>query len=219
MVMIFIPNISVSANVTFAGGDGSVENPFQVSTPEQLNEVRYHLGAHFIQINDIDMSAATTAGGIFYNNGEGWEPIGSSFFGNVFSGVYNGNGHRIIGLQMDRHGNVETLQSSFGLFGYNSGINKNLGLADGNIRASSERRGINVGGIVGHNEGLIRNCFNTSDVSAHNPNIPQPVTHVGGIVGMNRGIIRNCYIRGIFRCLRHIHQEIFPAALSDLTIR
>jgi len=47
MVMGTIPVFEVSARAAaaFAGGDGSPENPYQVSTPEQLNNVRDYLSA------------------------------------------------------------------------------------------------------------------------------------------------------------------------------
>lgn len=41
-------------NVTeFAGGDGSPENPFKVSTTEQLDNVRDYPDKNFILVNDI----------------------------------------------------------------------------------------------------------------------------------------------------------------------
>ena len=55
----------------FAGGKGTTEDPFQVSTPEQLNEVRNYMNKYFIQINDIDMSKSTSEGGIYWNDGKG----------------------------------------------------------------------------------------------------------------------------------------------------
>ena len=43
----------------FAGGNGTKEAPYQVSTPEQLNHVRNALDAYFIQTQDIDMTGET----------------------------------------------------------------------------------------------------------------------------------------------------------------
>ena len=91
----------------FEGGDGTEDSPYQVSTPAQLDNVRNFLGAHFIQINDIDMTAATA-------DGEGWMPIGD--YSDGFSGTYDGSEYKIIGLRTDR-----TDTPFVGLFGYVDG--------------------------------------------------------------------------------------------------
>ncbi|MBR0303628.1 MAG: hypothetical protein IJQ80_07240, partial [Clostridia bacterium] len=89
-------NLPKETNITFAGGDGSQSNPYQVSTPEQLNAVRNDLSAHYVQINDIDMST--------WGN---WEPIGhaissfgathsfSDYSNEYFTGSYLGNNYKI----------------------------------------------------------------------------------------------------------------------------
>ena len=87
----------------FAGGDGSQSNPYQVSTLPELNQVRNYLNAHFIQINDIDVSSTST-----WNNGQGFNPIGES--GAPFSGSYDGQGYSITGLFINR------LTTDIGLF-------------------------------------------------------------------------------------------------------
>ena len=97
----FLPTaqqVYAAENTTeFAGGDGTEGNPYQVSTPEQLDNVRKYPGAYYIQINDIDLTEATAEGGAFYNDGSGWEPIGTE--DTPFSGTYDGGNHRIIGLK------------------------------------------------------------------------------------------------------------------------
>ena len=79
----------------FAGGDGTEGNPYQVSTAEQLDNVRNYLDAYFIQTADIDLTEATAEGGTFYNDGSGWSPIGTNR-NTPFAGSYDGGGHRII---------------------------------------------------------------------------------------------------------------------------
>ena len=56
------------------------------------------------QMNELDT---------YWNDGEGWEPIGPSY-DNFFSGSFNGNGHQIRNLHVDRAGRA-------GLFGYIKG--------------------------------------------------------------------------------------------------
>lgn len=112
--------ISVSAETNtyniFAGGDGSENNPYQIATVDQLNEVRYYLDKHFIQIADIDLSYATSSGGDYYDAGNGWLPIGSS--SEPFSGTYNGSGYEITGMKINRS---VTLSLYAGLFAKLSG--------------------------------------------------------------------------------------------------
>ncbi len=97
---------AVSSNVTitltvyaeFAGGTGTLADPWQISTPMQLNNVRNYLGdansnKYFILINDIDLSAYTGENGPEYNLGEGWRPIGyTGSSSTVFWGKFDGQG-------------------------------------------------------------------------------------------------------------------------------
>ena len=57
---------SVSAEMTFEGGSGTAEDPWQIATAEQLDRVRDDLTAHYILTADIDLSG--------YEN---WDPIGA----------------------------------------------------------------------------------------------------------------------------------------------
>ena len=199
----------MSGNVSFAGGSGTEEDPYQVSTPEQLNEVRNNLDKYFIQINDIDMSEATSEGGIYWNDGKGWEPIGGYNGQSKFEGEYDGGGYSIQGL----YGNISTsyslalfyqvsklavicnlkiinsnLSNTYG--GYCSGVAViNLGTINncvfsGNITAARE-----AGGIVGCNYGIIKNSYNLGDIKSNRD--------AGGIASENfYGIIKNCYNNG-----------------------
>lgn len=56
------------SSVTFEGGTGTPEDPYQIATAEQLDAIRNNLGASYVLVNDIDLSN--------YGN---WVPIGWSF--------------------------------------------------------------------------------------------------------------------------------------------
>src|SRR5690606_29492821 len=88
----------------FADGDGTEDDPYQIATAEQLNNVRKYPDAHFMLIADIDLDKPP------YNQGEGWEPIGTS--SNPFNGKFDGNNYRIQNLFIDRSD-----QNGTGLFG------------------------------------------------------------------------------------------------------
>jgi len=161
----------------FAGGSGSQQDPYRVATAEHLNNVRNYLDSWFIQIADINLDVKP------WNQGEGWEPIGISskydVFDSPFEGTYNGNGHMISGLYINRPD--ARLQ---GLFGYLDGTIRNLNLVDSNIKGGWE-----TGALVGQNSGTINNCFSTGDVTGTND--------TGGLVGcVAEGTVSNCYFKG-----------------------
>lgn len=119
---------SINNNI-FQFGDGSEENPYQVSTAEQLDAVRNDLSAHYIQTADIDLK------------GINWKPIASMHikedeFGYLdlewskqyaFLGVFDGNDKNIRNLTIK---DVDEDELCFGLFGFSLGIIKNVNLKD-----------------------------------------------------------------------------------------
>ncbi len=171
--VVFAAETEVINESEFAGGSGTEEDPYQVATPEQLNNVRNHLDANFIQINDIDMSAATSEGGIFWNDGNGWMPIGNA--SKKFTGSYNGAEYSITGLFCNKE--------YAGLFGYsNGGIIKKVNLT-GTIEGGKNAY---AGGVVAYNyNGTITNCSFDGTLSTTN-------SYIGGIVGNNSGTVTNC---------------------------
>ena len=192
-------NISITPSLVeplFSGGDGTAGNPYMVSTPEQLDMVRYFPDSHFMQINDIDLSQATTIGGKFYHNGDGWIPIGSSLL--PFRGSYDGCGHVISGLHIDSNSDL-TSRAYAGLFASNSGTICNLGIVGGNIRVNCNfrYRGNTVaGGITGWNDGQIENCFNENKIDAYAEFLYYYIAYSGGITGYNNGSVQKSYNTG-----------------------
>ena len=176
--------LTVSAENTteFLGGDGTEENPYLISNKTHLNNVRNHLDAHFKMVADIEFTEADFAkGGEFYNDGQGWKPIGGAGEPSFFTGSFHGNSHTIAGLISHR-------SSVAGLFGHNNGTIQNLGMINGEMSASS------VGGIAETNyHGTISQCYNTSNVTATSMSSD---AYAGGIAGKNYGSINNCYNTG-----------------------
>ncbi len=171
----------IEQETEFSGGDGTSENPYRLSTAEELQEISEFPGSHFIQINNIN--AASTSG---WNDGQGFSPIGSS--SNPFTGSFNGNGFEISELTIDRDGN-----NHVGLFGFtaNAQIN-NAGLVNVNIIGEDI-----VGGLVGTNNGQISNSYVTGSVSGDEM--------VGGLVGINnRQIISSHSEAAVFGDDEHI---------------
>lgn len=187
----------------FSGGDGTVNNPYQISTPEQLNAVRNDLSASYVLINDIDL-----------NNWGNWEPIGvgDSLYGitppanppksdyQPFTGNFDGGNYSIRNLKINDY-KVSYVSDCHGLFSaVDGGVIKNLKLVDISITINKsstdyaqiheEHRGIYAvyaGGIVGEaTDTKIDNCYVSGAIN---------VTHcddafVGGISG--NGVATNC---------------------------
>ena len=188
--------VSAESTTEFLGGDGTEESPYLISNKTHLNNVRNHPGSHFKMVADIVFTEADFAEkGDYYNNGQGWQPIGTGE-NTSFTGVFDGDGHTIKGLYV----NIQTTDEYIyaGLFGYNEGTIKNLGMLDGSVSASSDSSSY-AGGIAGYNfYGTISNCYNMGNVSASSDSYSDSYSSssAGGIAGENDGTISNCYNTG-----------------------
>ncbi|MEQ9219656.1 MAG: GLUG motif-containing protein, partial [Cyclobacteriaceae bacterium] len=169
-----------SAISQFSGGTGTINDPYQITSASEFNQIRNYLSASFILLNDIDLTYDTQdPGGLFYNSGEGWEPISSSSI-TGFGGRLNGNGHKITGVFIDR-GPVN--QDYVGLFGnIKGGEVSNLTLEDFSIMGNNY-----VGGLAGLSSGAITDC------AIINSSIDGSVS--GGLVGdLDEGGILRCKV-------------------------
>ena len=202
------------SSVTFEGGTGTPEDPYQIATAEQLDAIRNNLGASYILLNYIDLSS--------YGN---WIPIGDSS-SSGFTGTLDGNGHSIQNMTITSSG---LDYSAFIGSALNATV-KNLSLTNvdievsdthcvagiigsavdnciiescsvsGNIRVTTARVELLIGGIVG-------SFANTSDNSGYYPSISNSVNRAaitvdgpdfttllscGGIVGSSDASIVDC---------------------------
>lgn len=158
----------------FDGGNGTCENPYLISTAEQLNVVRYFLRNHFKQIADIDLGVEP------WSQGEGWEPIGG--LNSRFEGSYEGDGNTIYNLTINR-----PEERFIGLFGLidNNVLVQNLNFENASIVGSS-RAGVLSGGI-----------YNSS--TAKNINIVSATVVANQFVGSLTALIHdNCYLENIY---------------------
>jgi len=167
-----------SALSLFAGGTGTVEDPFLISTPEHLNNVRYKLDQpwYFKLTQNIDLTAYLSSERDGYEIADGWEPIGS--LSPQFPGHFDGDGYVITGLRINRPS--QNLGGLFGRTDIGSSI-KRVGLVDVDVTGSAA-----VGGLAGTNMGSISDSFVTGKVTASN-------LYAGGLVGNSAGTITNSY--------------------------
>lgn len=151
----------------FAGGSGTEADPYQISTPTQLDSVRHYLDKHFILINDIDLDVAP------YNTGEGWEPIGKAYQSNTdFSGSLNGDNYKIVNLFI----NAPT-RGNLGLFG-SAGNASISNINIDNVNITGEK---NIGVLVGHV--FLRHTEVNFFEKIHTSGIISGERNVGGLIG------------------------------------
>ena len=174
------------------GGSEVPEGYIGVYTIEDLYCVRNDLTANYILMNDIDLSEATAEGGDWNYGGRGWNPIGSNdvYGGQAFSGIFDGNGYSVKGMNINIKSTVPsgTADLYLGLFSNVSGTIRNLTVS-GSV-SSEKALTAYIGGIAGYCglNAFFENCVNLVDIYCYNT---API-YAGGIVGFNNGSIYSC---------------------------
>lgn len=136
-------------------------NAIPISTKEELNNIRNDLSANYYLTQNIVFSESDFAeGGIFYNSGNGWVPIGSS--NDPFTGTFSGNGYSILNLFAQSN----TLQY-MGLFGYNCGTISNVIISNSSFDVRSSYRDVYCGTLAGYNKGTITDSYCKGTVIAY----------------------------------------------------
>lgn len=170
LITIFTGGIVESFTImpsVFEGGDGSSDDPWQIATPDQLDNVRNYLNDCFILVADLDLTDYLGTGGAGYDEGRGWKPIGSASY-NTFSGTFDGNNKTIYGLYINRPD-----QYSVGLFGWtNNAVFLNFNLDNVDVTGASD-----VGGLAGS---AVNVAFENSSVSGQVIGID---SNIGGLAG------------------------------------
>lgn len=162
------------------------DDVIEIRTIAELYNINNNMSGNYKLMNDIDMTNDVAVGGDWDFLGNGWEPIGSIgiYGGTPFTGVFDGNGHKIIGMRIE----VKTKPSGtgtvfLGLFANNAGTIKNLGI----YSTGKVNNGDYSGGICAYNSGTLLNCYNEANV------ISPSGSYSGGICGYNSGNISNCH--------------------------
>ena len=160
---------------TFTYGSGTEQDPYQVWTAEDLDGVRDHQNAHFIQMDDIDL------------DGIDWQPIGD--WSNHFAGKINFNFKTISNLYISA--TTVFNKGLGGLFAYiNSGRIEGLNLINFTIGDIGQWF-YWVGSISGYTENInIAKCY-IADGSV------KGTGWVGGMFGTFHGHFEQCGIRNV----------------------
>ncbi len=206
VMAILMPYEGAWAQTKPTRGNGSVDNPYEISTAAELAWFRDYVNkesqfASAMLTDDIDLSEFCHAADAATNTEElSWDPIGN---GKMYCGTFDGNGKTIRNLYINSTFMFE------GFFGYaKNGCIKNItfdnakvkntnkfgtGILTGGFEGTIENIKIlancsvegteNTGGIAGGGAGYISNCENRAMVNGTN--------NVGGIVGYGEGSLQN----------------------------
>ncbi len=161
--------------LSFTGeGSGTLEDPYVITTVDELQLMASDLSAHYILGNDIDASATET-----WNDGAGFVTIGDS--DNQFTGSIDGQGHVISNLHINR---PEEYNRAL-IYGLGeAGEIMNLGLDNVNFIGLST-----VAGLVGDSFGTISGVYVSGSLFGS--------MAVAGLVDRNMGgNISNSYFEG-----------------------
>ena len=177
--------LTAPSTSSFAGGSGSLIDPYQISNCDQLQFASSNRDSNFILVNDINCADTK-----YWSMGTGFASIGTSaslqFLGNL-----NGANYNISNLHINR-----PFSSNRGVIGYASAnsLIQNLNVINSSISGST-----NVGGIVGYNIGDVNFCYFEGLIYGRSQ-------YAGGIVGAltGGGTITKSYSQGELSGYEHV---------------
>lgn len=201
-----------------ANGDGTPENPFEISTLSELlwfrDFVNYDIAAPADcarpyeacakLMNDITVNYALLGdkGGVRDDTKLEWTPIGKND-SYSYKGTFDGQGYAISGLYHGMGVNTSSVNSEtycLGLFGVlgSGGVIRDLTVKDSYLAVPYDQKYARVGGIVGSmgiGGALVENCHFDGLITT--PNELSSTYKVGGIAGFCAATIRNCTAKGL----------------------
>ena len=186
-VTVIIVGLLSSISFSYCGGTGEPNNPYQICSIGDLLAMAANTADYnkcFILTADIYLGGTFTTAVIAPD----MDNTNLVFDGVPFTGVFDGNNHRITNLTI--HTNSNSFTGLFGCIGSNGSV-KNLGIGNCDVNGNCY-----IGGLVGENDGNISNCSATGTVSGYavdSDEINRTSVNVGGLVGYNHnGNISNC---------------------------
>lgn len=173
--------ISSYANYSDVSAEATAgQKTFSISTESELNKIAEWTSSSGSNFNDITLVLEKDIA-LSCNKDNSFTPIGIN---SSFKGTFDGKGHKISNLYVERAGRAGLFASIFG-----ASI-KNLTVEGTVVGSSSNGTDTGVGGIVGYSfsQILIENCVS-------NVNVSSSCENTGGICGYvndEDSVIRNC---------------------------
>ena len=163
-------------------GSGTVADPYVIWDVDDLQNIALDLDAYYILGQNIN--ASVTSG---WNGGDGFDPIGTSFSVDPFTGQFDGKGYTITALYIDRAATdyVGLFAATRDTGGSGKGVIQNVTLASVDITG----RNI-VGALVGDAYTLaseVINCHSSGVVAGSATGAA-----IGGLVGILHSNIERC---------------------------
>ena len=156
---------------SFAGGDGSAEDPYQIATAAQLARLAYlvYYSNDMFAVKHYSITADISLAKDDKGNEMNWTPIGNT---RTFRGTVKGNGHVISGMTITSSGSYTGL---FGCLSYSdvSGII----LKDATITAGGSS-GVGILAAMSRNNSTITDCHATGNIT-----LTIEKSCVGGLIG------------------------------------
>ena len=174
------PELPKAHAATFQNGTGTVDDPYLITTPTQLQAMKNNLSAHYKLANDIELSGVT------------WIPIGTAGTGTQFTGSFDGNGYHIKNLNL-----TPLAKTSTGFFGETKNATiKNIVFDKPIITNKGEYQVNNTGVLIGYSLGDTIENVSLLDIDIKgNGNYINQV--VGGLIGEGRKLkLSNVYVSG-----------------------
>lgn len=215
--MLFSPMSTRSITPAKPLGNGTEENPYQITNAAELywfaglvngdgsvisKDILQNTGAcavltKNITINENVLNADGSLNEEKSDTFEPWTPIGSDVSNN-YTGTFDGSRYTISGLYVNIIDSDESNAVYAGLFGCvgTNGKIQNVGVVDSYISATGDK--VCVGGVCGYNVGgTIENCYNTGTITATATAQATGIySSVGGVCGFSFWNIFNCYNTG-----------------------
>ncbi len=193
-------SITISSFCQYSGGNGTLDCPYKIATPTDLQDLMdtpTDWDKKFVQIDDIDCFNISA------------KPIGNST--TKFNGIYLGNNYKISKLKLLKpsirsvglFGIIDSLgivngvhlyeyyiegnTIVGGICGWSKGYISNCKTELGNVKGSA-----NVGGLAGINFGRILSSTVNCSIEGVGRSVVMQARDIGGFVGANKGIIIGC---------------------------
>ncbi|MCE5187090.1 MAG: hypothetical protein LLF76_13285 [Planctomycetaceae bacterium] len=197
-IVVFFVSFSIYSQAAYNGGTGSVGDPFQIATPEQMNSIGLNPNDwddHFILTADIDMSSFA---GTEYNIiGSGGTPFTGSFNGNGFdilnftysspTATRAGLFSRIVNAELSNISLVNAYVEAPASVDAGALAAEAFGCTITNCRSEGIVLGLSdLGGLIGDaGNSTITGCASSGTVTGTE-------RMVGGLVGLHKGAMQQC---------------------------